>query len=179
MDDIYLKELSESDIDKIFRMSKEDHLIRYLPDQEYKDIKEAKEVVESLMGMYEREINPLQRPYVLGVYKADTREIIGHVGLSNYKVRIEIGFAIEKKHLGKGYAKKAVMHMMKKISNETDIKVIYGIVDKNNVASIKVLENNSFTIVNEVANKLVYENSQCEKLIHTSRVEGVLYAGDG
>lgn len=156
MDDIFLKEISESDIDKIYEMSKEDHLIRYLPDQEYQDMKEAKEVVKYLMGMYEREINSLERPYVLGVYAADNREIIGHVGLSNYKDRIEIGYAIEKKHLGKGYAKKAVTQMIRKIKEKTDIKVIHGIVDKNNLPSIRVLENNSFTFIHEEDNKLFY-----------------------
>lgn len=157
MEDIFINKISESDIGKIFIMSKEDHLIRYLPDQEYKDLQEAKEVVEFLMGMYELEINPIERPYVLGVYAADTREIIGHVGLSNYKDRIEIGYAIERRHLGKGYAKKAVMLMIRKIKEETDIQMVYGLVDKGNIASIKVLENNSFTYIDDEDNKFVYK----------------------
>ena len=159
MDEIYLKEFTDSDIGKIYEMSKEDHLIQYLPDQEYQDLNEAKEVVEFLMGMYNQEINPLERPYVLGVYERNTGEIIGHVGLSNYKERIEIGYAIEKKKLGKGYGKIAVMYMIKKIEEETNIKEIHGIVDKSNIASIKVLESNSFIKIKEENEKVIYKRN--------------------
>lgn len=159
MDEIYLKEFTDSDIGKIYEMSKEDHLIQYLPDQEYQDLNEAKEVVEFLMGMYNQEINPLERPYVLGVYERKTGKIIGHVGLSNYKDRIEIGYAIEKKKLGKGYGKIAVMYMIKRIEEETNIKEIHGIVDKSNIASIKVLESNSFIKIKEENEKVIYKRN--------------------
>lgn len=79
---------------------------------------------------------------VLGVCLGD--ELIGHVGLSPLGDGIEIGYAIDDAHLGKGYATEAVRAMLARASG-----VIDAIVATDNAGSCRVLEKAGFALVGE------------------------------
>ena len=102
---ISLRRFTMDDTLKIFQMSKEESLGRFLPDQVYQDYDEASNVLAFLIQSSE-EIHIERAPYVLGVI-LNGDELIGHVGASKIEEGIEIGYAIETKHQGLGYAQKA------------------------------------------------------------------------
>ena len=142
------------DTQKIFQMSKEDSLGRFLPDQVYQDFDEASKVLKFLIRSSE-EINIEREPYVLGVI-LNGDELIGHVGASKIEEGIEIGYAIETQHQGLGYAQKAVSQMLQLLEVNTNVREIYGIVDPKNEASKKVLERCGFLKVGTRLDKIVY-----------------------
>jgi ribosomal-protein-alanine N-acetyltransferase len=159
---ISLRKFVPEDAEKIFRMSREDSLVRFLPDQVYRDEQEAAEVLAHLITAYTAPIELAQQPFVLGVVLGGM-ELIGHVGLSQIEQGIEIGYAIEQKHQGRGYAREAVSLMVHFAETNTRLPKIYGIVDPENKASVNVLEKCGFTRVEEMQCKLVYRKI----LIHT------------
>ncbi|HEY9760072.1 MAG TPA: GNAT family N-acetyltransferase [Oculatellaceae cyanobacterium] len=152
---ISLRRLTMDDTEKIFQMSQEESLARFLPDQVYQNQKEASKVLEYLIGSYE-EIDIEKAPYVLGVILNDN-ELIGHVGASKIREGVEIGYAIEKRHQGFGYAQQAVSQMLQMLETNTIASEIYGIVDLENEASKKVLEKCGFVKVDQKLDKLVYK----------------------
>lgn len=161
---ISLRKLVPEDAEKIFRMSREDSLARFLPDQVYRDEQEAAEVLAHLIAAYTAPIELAQQPFVLGVI-LDGGELIGHVGLSQIEQGIEIGYAIEQKHQGRGYACEAVSLMVQFVETNTRLPEIYGIVDPENKASVNVLEKCGFTQVEDNHFKLVYRKILIRKFL--------------
>lgn len=156
---IYLRPFTPEDAPKLFLMSQEKELGQFLPDQVYQDLNEAHEVLNYLIACYTPAMNPQEAPYVLGVVHQESQALIGHVGLSAVDRGIEIGYAIEKNHTGKGYATLAIALMIEQAQQHTSLKKIYGVVDQVNAASIKVLEKCHFTPVETTETKQIYERS--------------------
>lgn len=152
---ISLRRFTMADTRKIFQMSKEESLGRFLPDQVYQDHNEASNVLAFLMRS-SKKINIERGPYVLGVILNDD-ELIGHVGASKIEEGIEIGYAIETKHQGFGYAQNAVSQMLHLLEVNTNVREIYGIVDSDNEASKRVLERCGFLKVGKRLHKIVYK----------------------
>lgn len=152
---ISLRRFTMADTQKLFQMSKEESLGRFLPDQVYRDYDEASSVVAFLISSSE-EIIIEKGPYVLGVILNDD-ELIGHVGVSKIEEGIEIGYAIEIKHQGCGYAQQAVFQMLHLVEVNTNVRKMYGIVDPENEASKKVLERCGFLKVGKKLHKIVYK----------------------
>jgi ribosomal-protein-alanine N-acetyltransferase len=153
--EISLRRFTLDDTQKLFQMSKEDSLGRFLPDQVYRDHDEASKVIQFLIRSSE-EIHIEGEPYVLGVL-LNGDELIGHVGASKIAEGVEIGYAIEKKHQGFGYAQKAVSQMLHLLAVNTNLREIYGIVDSENEASKNVLERCGFLKVGTRLHKVVYK----------------------
>ena len=154
-EEITLRRFTMNDTRKIFQMSKEESLGRFLPDQVYQDYDEASKVLKFLIRSSE-EIHIEREPYVLGVI-LNGDELIGHVGASKIEEGIEIGYAIETKHQGFGYAQKAVSQMLQLLEVNTNVREIYGIVDPENEASKKVLERCGFLKNGKRLDKIAYK----------------------
>lgn len=155
--EITLRPLSPRDTDKIFQMSQEASLARFLPDQVYSDREEAAQVLETLIAFYDDQDHPGSKPYVLGVVLNSTGELVGHVGLSPIERGIEIGYAVAEKHQGRGFARQAVAEMLRVVQGAASVPEIYGIVDPDNLPSRKVLERCGFSRVGREAGKIVYK----------------------
>ncbi|TDX49154.1 GNAT family N-acetyltransferase [Orenia marismortui] len=151
-----IRHLSVEDVPKIFLMSQEEGMKKWLPDQVYENEEVAHEVVEFLISQYLEKVSPDKTPYVLGLVIKETKELIGHVGLSPIEEGIEIGYAIEEKYQGKGYATEAVKAMSTWALKELEIPSIWGIVDINNTISARVLEKSEYIFVKESENKNKY-----------------------
>ncbi len=126
-------------------MSQEEGIKKWLPDQFYQDRKEAAEVLNFLLESYS-EIDPSEKPFVLGIELIDKHELIGHIGLSPVDDMIEIGYALEEKYQGSGYATEAVREFSAWAQKEMDLKAIWGIVEKDNLASARVLEKSGYSL---------------------------------
>ncbi len=147
---LILRHLVPGDAPKVFAMSRERGMREWLPDQVYGSEKAARELLEYLISCCDHPGNPRQEPYVLGVCLKETGELIGHVGLSPLEGQVEVGYAIEDRHQGRGYAKQAVKAASEWGLAAFGLTEILGIVAADNVASCRVLEAAGYALINEV-----------------------------
>lgn len=134
-----LRFFNKNDLEKVFQMSQEEGIRRWLPDQCYQNRKETAEVINFLIECYSK-IDPSEKPFVLGIELKENNELIGHIGLSPVEGLIEVGYALEEKYQGAGYATEAVKEFSAWAKEELNLKSIWGIVEKENLASAGVLE---------------------------------------
>ena len=69
-----------------------------------------------------------------------------------------------KKYWGKGYANNALRLMIYKAKNEFKLNKIYASTVKENIASVKVLEKNSFKLEGQRINHLYYNQRFYDQL---------------
>lgn len=139
-------------------MSQEAGLRRWIPDQVYRDLQHAEEVLRALIAFTDEPPAPRTRPYVLGV--EHDGEIIGHVGLSAARDSVEIGYAIGDVHQGKGFATEAVRAMTQWGLTDLALSEVLGIVGTDNRGSCRVLEKAGFVKRGDEATRLVYVASR-------------------
>lgn len=151
-----IRKFTLDDIEKVFFMSQEESLKTWIPNQVYDNLDEAKEVIEYLISNYKSLPTNEEALYVLGIELKETGELIGHVGLSSIDEGIEIGYAIEEKHQGKGLAKEVVTCVSKWAIDELKLDTVYGCVLKNNIASIKVLEGAGYIYIKSNETRNIY-----------------------
>lgn len=165
-----LRHFTLDDSLKVFIMSQEAGMKEWIPDQVYKNEQHASEVIGYLISQYEDPGNPLSGPYVLGVCFSATQELIGHVGLSPFKDSVEVGYAIEDKFQGQGYATSAVMSMSEWGIQKFRLSQIFGFVSTDNVPSCKVLESSYFQLIEEFEGRLHDRQGTIRKYCKTNRV---------
>jgi RimJ/RimL family protein N-acetyltransferase len=137
---LLLRPFLPSDVPKLYAMSIEDSLRRWIPDQVYRDEQHAEQVARALIACTDKPPAPATRPFVLGVEHAETQELIGHVGLSAARGSVEIGYAIEQQQQGRGLATEAVRAMSEWAVTELALFEVLGIVAADNLPSRRVLE---------------------------------------
>lgn len=141
---LLLRPFSLADVPKVFVMGSEEGIRRWIPDQVYRDQLHAELVVRALMGHTDNRPDPAAQPFVLGIEHDETGDLIGHVGLSPARGSVEIGYAIEQRLQGKGFATEAVAAMSRWASSALSLPEILGIVAAGNVQSCRVLEKAGF-----------------------------------
>ena len=107
---------------------------RFVPDEVFETVEEAKETIEFLMSCYESGEGPLVYPVLL---KDETN--IGYVQLVPVEEGVEVGYHIAKEFTGKGYATEALTALLEFAKTEQKLCKVYGICVSENVASRKVL----------------------------------------
>lgn len=143
---LLLRPFTVSDAPKLLVMSHEDGLRRWIPDQVYRDLPHAEQVVCALVAHTANPPAPSVRPYVLGIEERETGALIGHVGLSPARGSVEIGYAIEQRLQGRGLATEAVEAMSRWALSELSLPEVLGIVAVDNVYSCRVLEKVGFVL---------------------------------
>ncbi len=154
-----LRPFTLADTKKIFAMSQEAGLRRWIPDQVYRDEQHAEEVLRALIAFTDQPPEPPARPFVVGVEHEG--DLIGHVGLSAARGSVEIGYAIEDRVQGKGFASEAVSAMTRWGLTRLGLPEVLGIVGKENVGSCRVLEKAGFLHVGDLdATRLIYRSGR-------------------
>ena len=161
---LLLRPFTLADVPKLFAMSAEHGMRRWIPDQVYRDEQHAEQVVRALVAYTSLPPDPRERPYVLGIEHTPTRALIGHVGLSPARGSVEIGYAIEQQHQGEGLATEAVAAMSGWALDQLQLPEVLGIVAIDNAPSRRVLEKAHFTHLAESVdgrgnNVLVYRRT--------------------
>jgi ribosomal-protein-alanine N-acetyltransferase len=146
---LILRRLVPEDAHKVFVMSREPGIQRWLPDQVYVKEAAALDVLRYLIAQYEDPGTPVCAPYVLGVCLRSSSELIGHVGLSPLGKQVEVGYAIEEKYQRRGFASEAVTAMSEWGIRRFDLPLVLGIVASENAGSCKVLERAGFVLFEE------------------------------
>jgi RimJ/RimL family protein N-acetyltransferase len=146
---VALRRFTILDAPRLFVMSQQRGLRAWIPDQVYADEQQARDVVGYLIAQCDNPLAPRQAPFVLGVCLPDDGELVGHVGLSPMGDAVEIGYAIDDAHHGKGLATAAVAAMTEWGLRTFALDTVVGIVATANVASCRVLEKAGFALVGE------------------------------
>lgn len=161
-ENLILRPFTPADSKKVYEMSLENGIKKWIPDQVYKNENEAREVLEFLISSYE-DPNPKTKPFVLGIELKDSKELIGHVGMSPFEDSVEIGYAVEDKHQGKGYATEAIKAMSMFALDKFNLHKILGIVASENKGSVKVLEKAGYLLVKEEVRNAFGRIELCRK----------------
>ena len=126
----------------VYENSQDDDTRRFVPDEVYNSVEEAREAIEFLMSRYES----TDGPFVYPVITNNEGKNIGYVQLCKLDEGTwEIGYHIAKNFTGKGYATEAVKAFLPAMAKKLNIKEVYGICLTENTASIRVLEKCGFT----------------------------------
>jgi RimJ/RimL family protein N-acetyltransferase len=151
---LFLRHLAPDDTAPMFRLSQEQGMRDWLPDQVYADEAEAFRVLRFLSSQYGPLANPCNTPYVLAVCLATSGEVIGHVGFSPCEYGVEVGYAIGDAHQNRGYAKQALLAASTWALSRFSLSFVHAIVAAENVGSCKVLESCGFQMLSAIQRKL-------------------------
>ena len=114
---------------------------RFVPDEVFETLEDAKETVAFLMSQYGSADGPL----VYAVILKDGDQNIGYVQLVPIgEGKWEIGYHVAKPYTCKGYATEAITAFLPVMAEKVGIKEVYGIRLLENAASGRVLEKCGF-----------------------------------
>ena len=129
-------------VQSVYENSQDDDTRRFVPDEVYNSVEEAREAIEFLMSRYES----TDGPFVYPVITNNEGKNIGYVQLCKLDEGTwEIGYHIAKNFTGKGYATEAGKAFLAAMAKKLNIKEVYGICLAENNASVRVLEKCGFT----------------------------------
>jgi RimJ/RimL family protein N-acetyltransferase len=151
---LFLRHLTLDDTAVMLRLSQEQGMRAWIPNQVYADEAHALEVLHFLSSQYTPSANPRHTPYVLGVCLSASHELIGHVGFSPCEYGVEVGYAIGDAHQNRGYAKQAVFAATTWALFRFGLPFIYAIVAAENVRSCRVVESCRFQLLAVIQRKL-------------------------
>lgn len=130
---------------------------RFVPDEVFGTVEEAREAVAFLMSQYGGFEGPLAYP----VLTRNGGLNIGYVQIVPLDGGAwEIGYHIAGRHTGKGYATEAVRAFLPRMAESIGLSEVYGICLKENAASERVLRKCGFVPVYEGTGS--YQGRQCE-----------------
>lgn len=127
----------------VYENSQDDDTRRFVPDEVYDSVEEAREAIDFLISRYDSNDGPFVYPIITN----DDGKNIGYVQLCKLEEEgaWEIGYHIAKQFTGKDYATEAVNAFLPVMPQKLNLKEVYGICLAENTASVRVLEKCGFT----------------------------------
>ena len=126
----------------VYENSQDDDTRRFVPDEVYNSVEEAREAIDFLISRYDTNAGPFVYPIITN----DSGKNIGYIQICKLEDGTwEIGYHIAKNFTGKGYATEAVKAFLPTMARKLNIKDVYGICLAENLASVRVLEKCGFT----------------------------------
>ena len=115
---------------------------RFVPDEVWETVEEARETLAFLISQY----GSFEGPLVYPVIVKETQDNIGYVQLCPIDDgKWEIGYHIAEKYTGNGYATEAVRAFLPVIAQQAGLSEVYGICLAENKASQAVMRKCGFT----------------------------------
>ncbi len=136
---LIIVEFDLSMAEAVHKNSLDDDNRRFVPDEVFETVKDAKATLEFLIEVYTSGCGPLVYPVLL---KDGTN--IGYVQLVSKGNDFEVGYHIAKQYTCNGYATEAVTAFLAYILPQKKIDNVYGICLSQNIASKRVLEKCGF-----------------------------------
>lgn len=141
---LLITELSESMAGDIQRQSQDDETRRFLPDEVFGTLEEARKTVRTLIEAYQ---SP-DGPYVYAVVRRDGT-LVGYVQLCRMDDGWEIGYHMAREHRGQGYAPECVRAFLPVMMARLNLREVWGVADERNTASCRVLEKCGFALIGQ------------------------------
>ena len=125
----------------VYENSQDDDTRRFVPDEVYDSVEEARAAIEFLISRYDSDDDPFVYPIITN----DDSKNIGYIQLCQIDDGSwEIGYHIAKQFTGQGYATEAVKAFLPAMAQKLNIKEVHGICLAENTASVRVLEKCGF-----------------------------------
>lgn len=144
-DELMLSKLNKYMYEDIHLNSLDDDNRKFVPDEVFETLEQAKNTVDFLIDSYDKEYGP----FVYAIIRKSDLKNIGYVQLVYTDEYYEIGYHIAEQYTNNGYATKALKLFLKCLKEKTNAKELYGITLKENIASQKVLQKCGFKKVFE------------------------------
>ena len=136
---------------------------RFVPDEVFETVEDARETIEFLMGVYQNGEGPLVYPILL-----HDNTYIGYVQAVPFEgTKWEIGYHIGEAFTRKGYATEAVKAFLPVIMKKLDITEMIGVCLADNKASVKVMKKAGFTKLFEGNGNYQGENREICRFSYT------------
>lgn len=157
---LVITEFDLSMAESVHKNSLDEDTRRFVPDEVFETVEDAKETIAFLMTVYESG----EGPFVYPVLLKDGRNI-GYVQLVPIEEGYEVGYHIGKEYTNNGYATEALKAFLCEIMPKKELDKVYGICVSENFASKKVLEKSGFTKEYEGVGEYQGESRQIAKYI--------------
>ena len=157
---LVITEFDLSMAESVHKNSLDEDTRRFVPDEVFETVEDAKETIEFLMTVYESGEGPFVYPVIL----KDGRNI-GYVQLVPIEEGYEVGYHIGKEYTNKGYATEALKAFLCEMMPKKELDKVYGICVSENFASKKVLEKSGFIKEYEGVGEYQGESTQIAKYI--------------
>lgn len=139
---VVLRWISEDDIDSLYEIFSNHHVMRYWSSGPLPDRQAAADLQREIA-----EGNENETMFKWGLALRDSNTIIGTTTLFNLNLdngRAELGYAMSHAHWGKGYMNEALNALVSHAFEAMDLRRLEADVDPRNAASIRVLEKLGF-----------------------------------
>jgi len=136
-----ITKFDESMVDSFQANSMDDDIRRFVPDEVFETLDEARATLAKLISYYNQDNAPLVYPILL-----HDGQNIGYVQAVPYYDEWEIGYHVAKAHTGKRYASEALRAFLPFIIRQLGIGHIIGISHIDNIASRRVMEKSGFDL---------------------------------
>lgn len=157
---LVITEFDLSMAESVHKNSLDEDTRRFVPDEVFETVEDAKETIAFLMTVYESGEGPLVYPVLL----KDGRNI-GYVQLVPIEEGYEVGYHIGKEYTNNGYATEALKAFLCEIMPKKELDKVYGICVSENFASKKILEKSGFIKEYEGVGEYQGESTQIAKYI--------------
>ena len=155
-----IKTFSPDMAQSVYENSQDDDTRRFVPDEVYDSVEEAREAIAFLMSRYDSDDGPFVYPIITN----DGGQNIGYIQLCQiHDGSWEIGYHIAKHFTGQGYATEAVKAFLPVMAKKLNLKEVYGICLAENTASVRVLEKCGFVQVYQGAGNYQGKEAQIIK----------------
>lgn len=125
----------------VHQNSLDEDVRKFVPDEVFETLEDAKETIEFLMSQYGK----MEGPQVYALITKDEGKNIGYVQFVPVDDgKWEIGYHVAKAYTGKGYATEAVSAFLPVMAKRAGVTEVYGIRLLENKASGRVLEKCGF-----------------------------------
>jgi len=157
-------------IETVHLNSLDEDVRKFVPDEVFETLEQARDVVRFLMGRYDGNAGPFVHPVIL----LSNNENIGYVqAVPLGGDKWEIGYHIAKSQTGNGYATEAVAAFIPVIARDIGISSIWGICRADNTASRRVLEKCGFELQEKAVMDYHGEKREvCRYLFNANTVYG-------
>lgn len=161
---LIIRELSVEDMKHMYQIYHNPEVKQYIDDiDDYLEIEieKHKAYIKNVYGFY---------GYGLwGVFSKEDRTLIGRCGIQNRIIdgnsEIELGYLLDQKHWGYGYALECTKEILKYAFEELLMTRIVAVIDKDNLRSIQVASRLGMTIEKEI----VMKNRDCYLYVITNK----------
>ena len=127
----------------VHKNSLDEDVRKFVPDEVFETLEDAKETIEFLMSQY----GNMEGPKVYALITKDEEKNIGYVQFVPIDGgKWEIGYHVAKAYTGNGYATEAVTAFLPVMAKRAGVTEVYGICLLENKASGRVLEKCGFEI---------------------------------
>ncbi|MFK7906448.1 MAG: GNAT family N-acetyltransferase [Chitinophagales bacterium] len=151
---IRFRELNMEDVVQLYEIYSDKEAMKYRGSKPMETIEDAKVFVRN-KEVFKGDTLTIRKAIEL----AQTKELIGSVMYRsdrNRKNECEIGYSIGREFWGQGFGKEIVEAMLNEIEEKEEIKEVVAWSNRENIASIKILEKTGFQLIEEGINECKY-----------------------